>query len=77
MKVILFGTGSCHLCEQAKALLHSAGVTAEHIDIAEDDVLLERYGDRIPVLLRADNGVELDWPFNVTALEELLAQSTS
>jgi hypothetical protein len=74
MKIVLFGTGSCHLCEQAKVLLDSKGVTAGYIDIAEDDALLARYGVRIPVVQRVDSGVELDWPFDEAALGAFLAQ---
>lgn len=75
MKILLFGTGSCHLCEQAEALLHSTGVTAEYIDIADDEALLEKYAMRIPVVQRVDSGIELDWPFDESTLKKLLAQS--
>lgn len=59
----LYGTESCHLCDDAQALLEQASLQWCNVDIAEDDVLLERYGTRIPVLLRNDNGNELNWPF--------------
>ena len=75
MKLLLYGTRSCHLCEQAEALLHAAGATAEYIDIAEDEALLERYGMRVPVVRRTDNGAELGWPFDVAALEQFIAQT--
>ncbi len=68
MKLLLYGTEFCHLCEQAEALLQAVGVSAEHIDIAEDDALIESYGTRIPVLRREDNGAELGWPFDAEAL---------
>ncbi|BBJ00126.1 glutaredoxin family protein [Ferrigenium kumadai] len=68
----LYGTSCCHLCEQAEAILHEAGLAAEHIDIAEDDELLERYGIRIPVLRRADNDAELGWPFDAEAVADFL-----
>jgi len=58
MKLVLYGTTYCHLCEEAEALLQSIGVEAEHIDIAEDDALLEKYGVRIPVVKREDTGAE-------------------
>jgi glutaredoxin len=73
MKLLLYGTLSCHLCEQAEAVLHAAGVTAEYTDIAEDEALLEKYGMRIPVVRRVDNGTELNWPFDIAALEQLTA----
>jgi hypothetical protein len=64
MKLILYGTVGCHLCEQAKAVIELAGATATYIDIIDDDALYEQYGMRIPVLLRAGTGSELGWPFN-------------
>ena len=71
MKLLLYGTRFCHLCEQAAALLDGAGLKAEYIDIADKTVLMERYGVRIPVVRRVDNGAELDWPFDQPALIEL------
>ncbi len=69
--LVLYGTSCCHLCEQAEALLHELGIMAEHMDIAEDDELLEKYGTRIPVL-RAGNGAELGWPFDAVAVAGFL-----
>lgn len=74
MKLLLYGTRHCHLCEQAEALLEAAGMNAEHVDIATDDALLEKYRIRIPVLLRDDNGAELGWPFDAAALQRFIAQ---
>jgi glutaredoxin len=70
--LILYGTSNCHLCEQAKATLCGLGVVVELIDIAQDDVLLERYCTRIPVLRRADNDLELGWPFDAAAVKRFL-----
>lgn len=75
MKLLLYGARCCHLCEQAEALLHAAGVATAYIDIAEDDALLARYGARIPVVRRIDGGAELDWPFDESALNELLGSA--
>jgi glutaredoxin len=72
MKLVLYGTTCCHLCEEAEAVLHAVGVEAEHIDIADDDVLLEKYGVRIPVVKRDDTGAELGWPFNDITLKQFL-----
>ncbi|MDP1595049.1 MAG: glutaredoxin family protein [Gallionella sp.] len=69
--VILYGTACCHLCAEADAVLHSLGIAALHIDIADDDDLLELYGTRIPVLRHAD--AELCWPFDAEAVMRLLA----
>jgi glutaredoxin len=73
MKLVLYSSSYCHLCEQAEALLVQMGIEAEHIDIVDDDDLLERYGTRIPVVKRIDNGSELGWPFNVEALRRFVA----
>ncbi len=73
MKLNLYGTEFCHLCEQAQAVLLAIGVSAEHIDITEDDGLLERYGTRIPVLWREDSGAELGWPFDAPAVQRFIA----
>lgn len=72
MKLILYGTTYCHLCEQAEAVLQAIGVHAEHIDIAEDDALLEKYGVRIPVVKRGDTGEELGWPFDEVAARRFI-----
>lgn len=73
MKLILYSTTFCHLCEQAEALLVQLGIEAAHIDIVDDDDLLERYGTRIPVVKRMDNGSELGWPFDIEALRRFIA----
>lgn len=71
-KIQLYGTEFCHLCEEAEAILRKAGVTAAHIDIAEHDDLLEKYGARIPVLRRVDNDAELGCPFDAVAVTQFL-----
>lgn len=60
--LILYGREHCHLCELAQALLQTAGLIAQQIDIDSDPALGARYGLRIPVL-RYPDGRELDWPF--------------
>ena len=70
--LVLYGTEFCHLCDEAKAILRETGIEAEHIDIAEDDELLEIYGIRIPVLKRLDNGAELGWPFDAVTVSRFL-----
>lgn len=68
----LFGTSACHLCELAEDLLAQAGVAFIAVDISASDALFERYGTTIPVL-RRDDGAELNWPFDETALAAFLA----
>lgn len=72
MDIRLYGTACCHLCEEAQAILHGLGIRAEHVDIAGDDELLEKYGIRIPVLKRVDTGAELGWPFDAEAVARFL-----
>ncbi|ADE11243.1 glutaredoxin family protein [Sideroxydans lithotrophicus] len=73
MDIRLYGTRFCHLCEQAEAILQAMGLAADYIDIADDDELAEKYGVRIPVLLRMDTGGELGWPFDAAAVSRFLA----
>jgi hypothetical protein len=69
----LYGTGGCHLCEQADALVRGAvAAVFRPVEIADDVELLERYGRRIPVLRRLETGEELDWPFDAAAVQRLL-----
>lgn len=70
IRLILYGTLGCHLCEDAETLLsnviqaHGAEVRIETIDIAEIPGLEDRYGLRIPVLQEFHSGAELGWPFD-------------
>ena len=71
----LFGTLGCHLCEVAESLLMpfvEQGLLVELLDIAERDDWVERYGLRIPLLRRCDNGAELGWPFDAEQLVRFL-----
>lgn len=72
VKLELYGTEHCHLCEQADAVLRELDIAAGHIDIAEDNDLLARYELRIPVLRRADTGAELGWPFDAVSVAGFL-----
>ncbi|MFA6061069.1 MAG: glutaredoxin family protein [Gallionella sp.] len=72
MNLILYGSAGCHLCEQAKAIIETAGASAEDVDILDDDVLYERYGMRIPVMIRMDTGAELGWPFDAASVMDFL-----
>ena len=68
MSLLLLGTSACHLCDQAQTILAQASAARplrwQLQDIALDDGLVTRYGERIPVLLR-DDGAELNWPFSL------------
>ncbi|MCZ4338628.1 glutaredoxin family protein [Shewanella colwelliana] len=69
---ILFHTDMCHLCEQAQELIASLGIMYNTQDICESDVLAERYGTRIPVLMRQRDHAELNWPFDITQLTQFI-----
>lgn len=66
-ELTLYGTPGCHLCDDAEKLLHSTGATMgrswRYVDIATDDALIARYGERIPVLRCGER--ELCWPFGL------------
>ncbi|MGQ9424642.1 glutaredoxin family protein [Gilvimarinus sp. F26214L] len=74
--IILYSTLGCHLCEQARALMHpvleAAGYQLEERDIAESEELLERYKFTIPVAYNPRNGREINWPFGVEQVADLL-----
>ena len=77
-QLILYSTSACHLCEQALALIQpiiAQGLQVREVDISESDELFERYGILIPVLRRQDSGAELNWPFDLDAVKELLVVS--
>lgn len=76
-KIILYSTLGCHLCEHARAiiepLLTSAGCELEEVDIADSEVLLERYRVRIPVVFDPQSGRELFWPFDEGQARQFLS----
>ncbi|CBL46738.1 Hypothetical protein HDN1F_31550 [gamma proteobacterium HdN1] len=77
IELCLYHTDHCHLCEQAEALctavLNPEFFALELCDIALQDVLMERYGVRIPVLQVKASGEELGWPFDAEGLMAFLA----
>jgi hypothetical protein len=77
MRVIIFyTTAGCHLCEQAEAMLRQSAreftLDWETSDIADDPELVARYGIRIPVLRRSEDGAELGWPFDQEQLKSFV-----
>ena len=81
MKIHLYSTLGCHLCEQAKSILWPLLSQYQHhlleIDIAESDKLIEQYGTRIPVLSVGDGLEELNWPFSSDDVEQLFVRLKS
>ena len=75
--MILFLREDCHLCDDAKALLHALAVSPlTQVDIDSSPELGARYGLRIPVL--ADlQGRELDWPFSKEQLARWLLEGSA
>jgi hypothetical protein len=73
---LLLGTEGCHLCDIAEQVLVSSLSSDKHsvdyVDIAYDDQLLERYGEKIPVFLHEASGEALCWPFGETELNSFL-----
>jgi hypothetical protein len=63
--LVLLSTAHCTLCDQALDALLSMpelrGRPLRVIDVADDQTLMDRYGDRVPVLCCGAR--ELGWPF--------------
>lgn len=69
--LLLLSTDHCALCDDAMTLLLSmpelAGMELRVVDVANDDALLTRYGQQVPVLqfvLNERTELELCWPFS-------------
>jgi glutaredoxin len=80
MKPITFYTKpGCHLCEDGQWLLNVAlrqrNISVAYVDISADPVLVERYGERIPVLRHPTSPTELDWPFTPESILSWLDQA--
>jgi glutaredoxin len=48
--ITLYGRPGCHLCDDARAVLDRVGAPFTEVNIDDDDDLLRRYLERIPVL---------------------------
>ena len=77
MRLILYSTLGCHLCEQVEEMLCHLQASFPHrlvkLDIADDDELLAAYATEIPVLLRVDIDMEMAWPFTIDQLAQFLS----
>ena len=79
MRLFLFGTSGCHLCEQAQDIIHAClaegnrDLSLETIDIAEQQQWQEQYAKRIPVLYHPESQRELVWPFDEIAVNKFIA----
>ena len=74
MRLNLYQRDECPLCDQAYEILSAAGVPDfEPVWIDGEPGLEARYGTRVPVLRRNDDGAELGWPFTVSSLRSFLS----
>jgi len=57
VSVIIYSKPGCHLCEEAKAVMHAAGCSdlfkIDEVNIESDPALLARYRYDIPVIMIA------------------------
>ena len=77
IRLLLLGTSSCHLCEQAELIIKSClannkELTIETIDIVEQEQWQEQYAIRIPVLYHPETKKDLGWPFNQAQVKEFI-----
>ena len=77
IRLLLFGTSGCHLCEQAELIIknclaNNKELTIEAIDIAEQEQWQEQYAVRIPVLYDPETKKDLGWPFNQSQVKEFI-----
>ena len=74
IRIILYTTAGCHLCELAEALLLQAkqqySLTILATEIGDNDELVARYGTTIPVI-EFEDGSQINWPFE---LDDIIAQ---
>jgi len=78
MKLVLYETDHCALCNEAANLVYACTKNTAHrlqrVDITEAEELMEKYQLRIPVIsISGQMHNELDWPFTQAAVKELLA----
>lgn len=77
MRLLLFGTSGCHLCEQAEEIIRDYlsdrfDQWVDILDIAEFEQWQAQFAIRIPVLYHPETQKELGWPFDQTQVEEFI-----
>jgi hypothetical protein len=77
MRLLLFGTSGCHLCEQAEGIIQDClpdrfDKWIETIDIAEFEQWQAQYAQRIPVLYDTETQAELGWPFDQMQVKKFI-----
>lgn len=76
LQLTLFTAPGCHLCDDALELLNpwlTKGLQLALVDITKDDLLLAKYGRRIPVVA-SPNRKEIGWPFTSQGLADWINQ---
>lgn len=81
IKLILYSTSHCHLCEQAIAMLDDLMASSmqqisfsyEIVDIIDSDEHMALYSIHIPVIYRLDNKETLYWPFTKSNIAKLVS----
>jgi hypothetical protein len=75
-RFILYQRDYCHLCDQALGLMAAARAPDFASAWVDDDAALEaRFGERVPVLRDTHDDRELQWPFDVDALQRFFASA--
>ncbi len=75
IELTLYTREDCCLCDVATGLLdglaNELGYRYHTVDIDRDLELIQRYGERVPVLANTSTGQELSWPFTAEDLGSL------
>ena len=72
-KLLLLTGKDCHLCDQAKLLFTEIDIKKfplEEVDIYSKRLYLDKYWDKIPVVLFNDSA--LLWPFTKDTVKDLV-----
>ncbi len=76
LQLVLYSTDHCALCDEALELLLNMPELVGHqlmvADISTDDVLLARFGERIPVLVCDQR--QLDAPFDADDVRQFISE---
>ncbi|MDP2152875.1 MAG: glutaredoxin family protein [Methylotenera sp.] len=76
LKLNIYTTSHCHLCEQAEAMLTSImndyDISWNSIEISDNEQLMETYGTKIPVIQIKGTDIEITWPFDAKAILTLI-----